>query len=297
MTSNTKNKTTIKNLKDLGSNTQDKHIKRNEMMRNIIWDLILYLDANERIVDNTLIDSVGEIYRDKKHQIDTVEMQEKEKGFMGAGFKVLSGQKNGNDNSIFYDHEFLNNKRIQDIFFNYNLEVQPVVSERHKKGYRNIRGHYSASTRTMQIKERRILKDTWREGITTVIHETVHMMAHYLGISDCSKSGNHNKKFQSLAMNFMIVCEYNKQTKHCSTVKMTDEFWKWLGKAYSMKEVEEAFSLEAREPQRHPKKREKIVIEGLNQTHTIYSTITKTADLMALFDAHGIQYELYDSQY
>ena len=53
MANNIKTKTTIKSLKDLGSNSQDKHIKRNEMMRNILWDLILYLDANEKIIDNT----------------------------------------------------------------------------------------------------------------------------------------------------------------------------------------------------------------------------------------------------
>ena len=65
MANNIKTKTTIKSLKDLGSNSQDKHIKRNEMMRNILWDLILYLDANEKIIDNTLIDSVGEEFREK----------------------------------------------------------------------------------------------------------------------------------------------------------------------------------------------------------------------------------------
>ena len=299
MANNIKTKTTIKSLKDLGSNSQDKHIKRNEMMRNILWDLILYLEANERIIDNTLIDSVGEEFREKKIQIDTLEMKEKELGFSGGGFKILSGLKNGNDNSIFYDHKFLDNKRIKEIFYGFNLEVQPMTSERHKRGYKNILGHYSKHFRVIQIKERTLQKHNWKtKGLPTLIHEGVHMVADYLGISDTSKSGNHNRKFQSLAMNFMLKTKYSKGAKHCSTGELTSEFWDWLAKNYNMKEVEKAFTdVPIRKPKVHARKREKIVIEGLNEVHTIYSTITKTPDLMALFDSVGIQYELYDAQY
>ena len=247
------------------------------------------------ILPSILNDNVGATLgrEDASRQIDTAEIasyESIENAVNEASFFSILEERSDkdypNNNSIFGDYHFLNEERKQEILFNVKLEIQPVFSQ--VKQNRHEGGHYRQGKTNkagiMQIKEAVLQPNNWLEvGLMVAVHEKVHNIADYLGISDSSDGKDlHNKQFQALAISMGLKTFWDEDKRHCSTTGLADEFFSWLEKNFDMKQLEKIFSHEAVEKVSQPKKRIKnIVIDTESkEVFTFNHTTTKNQRLI-----------------
>lgn len=91
-------------------------------------------------------------------------------------------------------------------------KVVPVISKGYKKNAAACFSESAWATREgEEVHELMLaaegLKREPTEILESVVHEMVHLFAHTRGIKDCATSGRHNKRFQTLAKDYGLVCE------------------------------------------------------------------------------------------
>ena len=118
----------------------------------------------------------------------------------------------------------------------------------------NQLGHYDPNeTTTIEGKVYKVIRinegvlepKTWwhgkKCGISTLIHELVHMISDFNEI----KTGNHNQKFMSIANHFGLVVEKRLGKKAAyHTPRLKDSFMEWFEETFDMEILNKIFSKE-----------------------------------------------------
>ena len=136
-------------------------------------------------------------------------------------------------------YKHFNSARVIEMFDEVKIEIQPMFTE--IKQSKTTLAHYrfnknnplNNSSNALQMKESVLQPDNWyTSGLETFIHEMVHLINHYLLISDTSKKGQHNRLFQAMAIRMGLRTEYI--NKHCSTFELDEDFYSWFDKNWDV---------------------------------------------------------------
>ena len=136
-----------------------------------------------------------------------------------------------------------------------NIIIETInASDRKMKGLYGLFDPNDTTTiegkdhKVIRIREDILEPENWwnrkhKNGITVLIHELVHMVCHFNGVSDCVKNV-HNQKFMSMANHFGLkVIESRKgKKKSYDTPALKDEFIKWFEKTFDMEILNKIFS-------------------------------------------------------
>jgi len=221
-TNKTEDLTRIKDLVNLGLNKDSTRSEALMIIAKVFFNSFpTFLECGQ------LPPSISRMLEENKSRIDLDEWDSEKEGLSGYGMKWDFNKANILIETI--NAKIMNHKRQ---LGHYDPNETTTIEG---KVYKVIR-----------INEGVLEPKTWwhgkKCGISTLIHELVHMISDFNGM----KTGNHDKKFMSIANHFGLVVEEKRKGKKASyhTPRLKDSFMKWFEKTFDMEVLNKIFSKE-----------------------------------------------------